>query len=75
VDAATGSERRVLIDELIKAVEVHEDHLDSTVRGAPGLNVTLTDVGLGGQGEERSCRRGEFARTHTAMLLGSLDLA
>ena len=51
------SERRVLIDELIEAVEGHEDHLEVTVRGAPRLNVTLAEVGLGRQGDEPSCRR------------------
>ena len=59
-DAATEVERRVLIDEMIEAVEVHDDHLEVTVRGAPKLNVTLAEVGLGRQGEFESCRRGDL---------------
>jgi hypothetical protein len=59
-DAATESERRVLIDELIEAVEVHDDHLEVTMRGAPRLYVTLAEVGLGRQGDEQSCRRGDL---------------
>ncbi len=59
-EAATETERRVLIDEMIEAVDVHEDHLEVTVRGAPKLNVTLAEVGLGRQGEEQSCRRGDL---------------
>ncbi len=58
--AATQVERRILIDELIEAVDVHDDHLEVTVRGAPKLNVTLAEVGLGRQGEFQSCRRGDF---------------
>ncbi len=49
-EAATESERRTLIDELIEAVHVHNDHLEVTLRGAPNLNVTLAEVGLGRQG-------------------------
>jgi hypothetical protein len=58
-DAATEVEQRVLIDEMIEAVEVHDDHLEVTVRGAPKLNVTLAEVGLGRQGEFQSCRRSD----------------
>lgn len=63
--AATEVERRVLIDELIEAVDVHDDHLEVTVKGAPRLNVTLAEVGLGRQGEFESCRRGDCNHTHT----------
>jgi hypothetical protein len=63
-EAATESERRVLIDEMIEAVDVHDDHLEVTVRGAPKLNVTLAEVGLGRQGEDWSCRRAEGAESH-----------
>ncbi len=59
-EAASENERRVLIDEMIEAVDVHEDHLEVTVRGAPKLNVTLAEVGLGRQGEDWSCRRGDL---------------
>ena len=57
-DAATEDERRVLIDELLEGVEVHEDHLEVIVRGAPSLNVTLAEVGLGRQGENRVVSEG-----------------
>jgi len=46
-EEATDAERRVLIDELIDAVVVHPDHLVVAVHGAPPLNVTLEEVGLG----------------------------
>ena len=45
---ATDQERRVLIDELLDSVAVHPDHLEVAVHGAPRLNVTLEEVGLGG---------------------------
>ena len=51
----------MLIDELIEAVEVHDDHPEVTVQGAPRLNVTLAKVGLGHQGDEQSCRRAVVA--------------
>ena len=57
---ATEVERRVLIDELLEGVQVHQDHLEVIVRGAPRLNVTLAEVGLGRQGEFGSCRRGDL---------------
>jgi hypothetical protein len=48
-EAASENERRVLIDEMIEAVDVHDDQLEVNVRGAPKLNVTLAEVGLGRQ--------------------------
>ena len=45
-EAATPSERRVLIEELVEAVVVFPDHLEVQVAGAPPLNVTLAEVGL-----------------------------
>ncbi len=45
-EAATDAERRVLLDEFIPTVEVHRDHLEVEVRGAPKLNVALHEVGL-----------------------------
>jgi hypothetical protein len=60
-DEATEQERRVLIDELLDGVEVHRDHLEVIVRGAPRLNVTLEEVGLSSpEGEGQSCRRGDL---------------
>jgi hypothetical protein len=56
----TEQEQRVLIDELLEGVEVHVDHLEVIVRGAPRLNVTLEEVGLKGSAENRSCRRGDL---------------
>jgi len=67
-------ERRVLVDEMIEAVEVHDDHVEVTVRGAQKLNVTLAEVGLGRHGEDWSCRRGEFDRTHTPAVRTVLPL-
>jgi hypothetical protein len=49
----------VLIDELIETVDGHDDHLEVIVRGAPKLNVTLAEVGLGRHGESESCRRAD----------------
>ncbi len=63
-EAATEPERRVLIDELLQSVDVHEDHLEVTVHGAPKLNVLLEEVGLGKPGEEQLCRRGD-SNPHT----------
>ncbi len=45
--AATGLERRTLIDELLDGLEVHPDHLTVAINGAPKLNVALAEVGLG----------------------------
>jgi hypothetical protein len=60
-EAATEHERRVLIDELVDCIEVHSDHLEVILRGAPRVNVTLEEVGLSGpKGENRSCRRGDL---------------
>jgi hypothetical protein len=51
----------VLLDELLDGVEVHDDHLEVIVRGAPRLNITLKEVGLNSQtGEDWSCRRGDL---------------
>jgi hypothetical protein len=57
---ATDQERRVLLDELLQDVTVLPDHLQVTVHGAPALNVTLEEVGLGKPGEDWSCRRGDL---------------
>jgi site-specific DNA recombinase len=45
-DAATETERRTLLDELLAAVTVHPDRLRVEIHGAPPLNLTLSEVGL-----------------------------
>lgn len=47
-EAAEGSERRVLIQELIERVTIFPDNLEVTVAGAPALNVLYSEVGLKG---------------------------
>ena len=44
--AATESERRILIEELVENVTVLPDHLEVTVSGAPRLHVLCQEVGL-----------------------------
>jgi hypothetical protein len=44
--AATESERRILIEELVEKVTVLPDHLEVTVSGAPRLHVRYQEVGL-----------------------------
>jgi hypothetical protein len=44
--AATESERRILIEELVESVTVLPDHLEVTVSGAPRLHVLYQEVGL-----------------------------
>ncbi len=44
---ATDAERRLLIEELVDVVVVHPDHLVVAIHGAPPLNITLEEVGLG----------------------------
>ena len=44
--AATESERRILIEELVESVTVLPDHLEVTVSGAPRLHVRYQEVGL-----------------------------
>ncbi len=48
---ATEQERRALVDELVERVIVFPDHLEVGIFGAPKLNVTLSEVGLGTQSE------------------------
>lgn len=50
-NAATDTERRTLLDEFVPTVNVHPDHLEVEVRGAPKLNVALHEVGLRGSVE------------------------
>ena len=45
-EAATDTERRVLVEEL---VEQFPDHLEVKIAGAPRLNVRLSEVGLSGR--------------------------
>jgi hypothetical protein len=51
--AATESERRILIEELVENVTVLPDHLDVTVSGAPRLHVRYQEVGLKESGPDR----------------------
>lgn len=51
-DEATDEERRILVEELVEAVTVFPDHLEVKVAGAPRLNVSLAEVGLGGRESE-----------------------
>jgi hypothetical protein len=65
-NAATEAERRVLVDELIEFVDVHDDHLQVIVRGAPKLNFVLAAVGLGRQGEFSVVSEGRGLRSSLA---------
>jgi hypothetical protein len=51
--AATASERRILIEELVESVTVLPDHLEVTVSGAPRLHVRYQEVGLKESGPDR----------------------
>ena len=44
--AASDSEQRTLVDELVNALAVHPDHLGVAIAGAPRMNVLLSEVGL-----------------------------
>jgi hypothetical protein len=57
------------VDELLDGIEVHTDHLEVIVRGAPRLNVTLEEVGLKPTREDQTCRRGVYDPMHTAPVL------
>jgi site-specific DNA recombinase len=48
-EAATDTERRVLVEELVEHVTVFPDHLEVKIAGAPRLNVSLSEVGLSGR--------------------------
>ena len=43
--AATDTERRELVEELVQAVHVFPVHLEVEITGAPRLNVLLSEVG------------------------------
>ena len=51
--AATGVERRVVIDEFIEEITVLPDYLDVKVHGAPAVHVLYQEVGLKGSGFDR----------------------
>ena len=51
--AATGVERRVLIDEFIEEISVLPDYLDVKVHGAPSVHVLYQEVGLKESGFDR----------------------
>ena len=44
---ASDIERRVMVEEWLDSVAIFPDHLEVTVKGAPRLNVTLKEAGLG----------------------------
>jgi site-specific DNA recombinase len=44
---ASDIERRVMVEEWLESVAIFPDHLEVTVKGAPRLNVTLKEAGLG----------------------------
>jgi hypothetical protein len=44
--AATDTERRELVEELVQAVHAFPDYLEVEITGAPRLNVLLSEVGL-----------------------------
>lgn len=45
-EAATESERRVLVEELLSEISLFPDHLEVEVAGAPRINVLFEEVGL-----------------------------
>ena len=51
--AATGVERRVVIDEFIEEITVLPDYLDVKVHGAPAVHVLYQEVGLKESGLDR----------------------
>ena len=53
--AASEQERRALVEEMLEGVDVFPDHLEVAVFGAPRLNVTLAEVGLGGRESQIAC--------------------
>ena len=48
-EAATDTERRVLVEELDELVTVFPDHLEVKIASAPRPNVTLSGVELSGR--------------------------
>jgi hypothetical protein len=56
--AATLTERRQLLDELLEGLTVYPEHIEVKILGAPVLNVALYEVQIP-QGGEHLCRRGE----------------
>ncbi len=59
-EAATETERRTLLNELLDQIEVHGDHVVVKVHGAPPLNMTFEETGLVRAGEFPACRRGDL---------------
>ena len=45
---ANERERKLLVNEIIETVNVHADHLQVTINGAPPLTVNFSEVGLRG---------------------------
>jgi hypothetical protein len=52
-NAATDTERRVLIDEFIEEITVLPDYLDVKVHGAPAVHVLSQEVGMKASGFDR----------------------
>jgi hypothetical protein len=53
--AASDGERRALVEEMVEGIEVSPDDLEVAVFGAPRLNATLAEVGLGGGQSQNAC--------------------
>lgn len=64
-EAETAAERRVLVEDLIEAVNVHPDHLQVRVVGAPPLLVTLAEVGLRDPGTRTCVPEGDSSTCDT----------
>jgi len=64
--AASDGERRALVEEMVEGIEVSPDDLEVAVFGAPRLNATLAEVGLGGDSRRMRVSEGR----HTTQLRG-----
>ena len=51
--AATETERRALVDELLEDLSIFPDHLEVGISGAPRINVLFSEVGLRDSGNAR----------------------
>ncbi len=71
--AATDHERRTLVEELIERVEVHPDHLEVIIFGAPRLNVSLDEAGLGNQSQNVGVGGGTRSFCNQALAAGYLN--
>lgn len=66
----------MLVEELLDAVAMYPDHLEVTVKGAPRLNGTLKEAGLG-PGGWQFCGVGGLLRTSSTpfVVRGAFSLA